>query len=284
MQQHQSHCIGERAPAGKPAAATIGCPTNLYKWRARYNVVVRVAVTLVLLPLLLAAADPAKFEYACSPEDVEAFGLTCSEEEPCPVFLELASVDTSGPRVFVSGNLHTTSVTLYGILLTSEDGGITWAEPNGRLHAAALDEIQFADFEHGWVSGVKLEPLPRDPFLLITTDGGKTWKPTPLLEETRYGSIQQFWFDSVKTGELILEGSKGAGTVYERYTTSAGGASWNLKESGSKPLQLSKNRTQDSAGWRVRADAPSKTYRIERRVNDKWEAVSSFPVEAGVCK
>jgi photosystem II stability/assembly factor-like uncharacterized protein len=233
---------------------------------------------------MLAAADTVKFDYACSPEDVEAFGLTCSDQDPCPVFLELASVDTSGLRVFIAGNLHTVTTTLYGILLTSEDGGQTWAESNGRLHATSLDEIQFADSEHGWVSGVKLEPLPRDPFLLITADGGKSWRPKPLFDETRFGSIQQFWFESAKSGEAIVEGSKGAGNAYERYATSNGGDSWSLKAAGNKPLQLSKSRPKDSAAWRVRADAQSKTYRVERRVSERWEPVAMFPVQAGVCK
>jgi hypothetical protein len=256
---------------------------------ARYNVVVRVAVALFLLPLFipplaLAAADAVKFEYACSPEDVEAFGLTCSDRDPCPVFLELTSVDSSGLRVFLSGNLHTQTTTLFGILLTSEDGGQTWAEPNGRLHATSLDQIQFADSEHGWVSGVLLEPLPRDPFLLITTDGGKTWRPKPVFDEIHYGSIQQFWFESAKSGELILEGTKGSANAYELYQTSTGGESWSLKTSAKKPLQLSKSRPKDSAEWRVRTDAQSKTYRVERRVSERWEPVATFPVQAGVCK
>jgi hypothetical protein len=255
---------------------------TLHIAQARYNVVVRVVAFLVL-PFMLAAADTVKFEYACSPEDVEAFGLTCSEQDPCPVFLELASVDSSGARVFLSGNLHTQTTTLYGILLTSEDGGQTWAEANGRLHAASLDEIQFADSQHGWVSGVMLEPLPRNPFLLITADGGKTWLPKLIFDDIRYGSIQQFWFESAKSGELIVEGSKGAGNRYELYQTSNGGESWNLKTAGNKALQLSKVRPKDP-GWRVRADAQSKTYRVERRVSEKWEAVATFPVQAGVCK
>jgi photosystem II stability/assembly factor-like uncharacterized protein len=44
---------------------------------------------------------------------------------------------------------------------------------------AGLDRIQFIDFENGWVSGEVQHPLPRDPFLLATTDGGKTWQRAP---------------------------------------------------------------------------------------------------------
>src|SRR5947207_984041 len=124
----------------------------------------RVLTSAVMFACLLAAQEISKVEYACPEDDVRDFGLTCSEDEPCPVFLELAAVEASGSTAFLSGNLHTDQTTLFGILLATEDGGKTWTEPAKRLRSASLDQIQFADFQHGWVSGVKLEPLPRDPF------------------------------------------------------------------------------------------------------------------------
>ena len=244
---------------------------------------------LLLLPFLLAAQDAARdavrIEYACSPEDVDRFGLTCSEQEPCDVFLELASAEGVGSSLFVTGNLHTVTTTLYGILLASGDGGKTWAEPNPRVPSAALDQVQFPDFQHGWVSGVALDPLARDPFFLATADGGKTWRRRPLFTETRYGSIQQFWFDSAKSGELILERPQGATNFYETYETATGGDSWTIKESGSKTPRLAKAPAKDGATWRVRADAPSKSNRIERRnARGGWDLVASFAVRAGACK
>src|SRR5678816_2368984 len=174
---------------------------------------VRSSGLLLLFTLLLAAQDATRevtrVEYACTAEDVEKFGLTCSEEEPCEVFLELASVEGVGSTIFVVGNLHTLTTTLYGVLLMSGDGGKTWTEPNPRIQAAALDQIQFPDFQHGWASGVTVEPLARDPFFLVTADGGKTWRRRLIFNETRYGSVQQFWFDSAKSGQLILERSQG---------------------------------------------------------------------------
>jgi photosystem II stability/assembly factor-like uncharacterized protein len=164
----------------------------------------------------------------------------------------------------------------------SADGGKTWTEPNPRIQAAALDQIQFPDLQHGWVSGVALEPLARDPFFLVTADGGKTWRRLALFNETRYGSIQQFWFDSAKSGQLIFERSPGS---LETYETSTGGDIWSIQEGASKTARLAKAPARDSATWRVRTDAASKTHRIERRTaRGGWELVSSFAVRAGVCK
>jgi hypothetical protein len=242
---------------------------------------VRVAVTFLLFSLLLAAADPIKFSYACPPSDLDAFGLTCSEQEPCPVFLELASVEGLASRLLVTGNLHTQATTLFGILLASDDGGESWAELNGRLRAAALDQIQFVDAEHGWIAGLILDPLPRDPFLLATIDGGKDWIRIPVFRETHYGSIQQFWFDSAKSGELILE----SGNKVELYQTTTGGESWTLKESGTRPISLSNVHPRDNATWRVGADAVAKTNRVERKSSaGTWETVATFPIQVGECK
>jgi hypothetical protein len=245
----------------------------------------RLLLSLLLFPILLAPQDPTRVEYTCPADDVYKFGLTCSEGEPCDVFLELASAEGVGSTIFAVGNLHTVTTTLYGVLLMSGDGGKTWTEPNARIPAAALDQVQFSDFQHGFASGVTVEPLARDPFFLMTADGGKTWRRRPVFGETRYGSIQQFWFDSAKTGELILERSQGSASVYEVYQTSNGGDSWTIKESGGKLQKLAKAPDKDGAAWRVRTDAASKTNRIERRATARsWEGVASFAVRAGVCK
>jgi hypothetical protein len=245
----------------------------------------RLLFPLIIFPLLLAAQEATRVDYACPAEDIDKFGLTCSEDEPCDVFLELASAESVGSTIFAAGNLHTVTTTLYGVLLMSGDGGKTWTEPSPRIAGAALDQVQFPDFQHGWTSGVTEEPLARDPFFLITADGGKTWRRRPLFNETHYGSIQQFWFDSAKTGQLLLERPQGSASVYEVYETSNGGDAWTIKESGTQNPKLAKAPAKDSATWRVRADAASKTNRVERRVaRGAWETVASFAVRAGVCK
>lgn len=244
----------------------------------------RILVSVLLLTALGSAQSEPGLKFTCTEKEVEQFGLVCSPEEPCPVYLELTALEPVGARMFLTGNFHTVSNTLYGILLASEDGGKTWTEPLPRVRAAALEQIQFSGFELGWISGVKLEPLPRDPFLLLTTDGGKTWRERPLFEEQRYGSIQQFWFDTNKSGELIFDRSQGSSRRYERYESMTGGDSWEMKESSGQPLKLTRVRPRADSAWRIRTDAAAKMYRIERRGTDRWEPLSSFPIQIGKCE
>ena len=244
----------------------------------------REVVTLLACALALAAQAQVRVEYGCPAEDIESFGLACSADDPCAVFLELSSVEALGSRLFLAGNLHTASTTLYGILLMSDDGGKTWTEPHRRIRSAALEQIQFIDFEYGWVSGQLVEALPKDAFMLLSSDGGKTWRHRPLFEETRIGSIAQFWFDSRTTGELVFDRSQGSTTRHELYESMTGGESWSVKEVSNTPIRLKKARSKDDNTWRVRADSASKTYRIEHRGSEKWETVAAFLIRVADCK
>ncbi len=238
--------------------------------------VVKRTLALFALTYAALAQSPFQIDYTCPAEDVDSFGLSCSAEEPCAVFLELSSIESAGARMFVSGNLHTNRTTLYGVLLASEDGGKTWTEPVKRLRAASLEQIQFLDLASGWISGQAIEPLPRDPFFLITDDGGKTWRQRAIFEESRFGSIAQFWFDSKTTGRLILDHS-GRHDIYE---TNTGGENWEMKQSSSRPVAL-KARGQD-ASLRLRPDG--KLYHVERRGEPAWEPVASFVIHVADCK
>ena len=102
--------------------------------------------------------------FECTQADTQAAGLSCSEEEPCAVFLELSNVDSAGNKIFLAGNLHTSTTTLYSILLASEDAGKSWMEPHPRVRFAGLDQIQFIDFQNGWISGANLQSTPRIRF------------------------------------------------------------------------------------------------------------------------
>lgn len=241
--------------------------------------------TSILVALVLVAAlraeEPRKIENVCSPEDAEALGLVCSEDRPCAVFLELSSVDGFGANIFVTGNLHTVDTTISGILLASDDAGKTWTEPAKRIRAAELDQVQFADPQHGWASGVKLNPLPRDPFLLVTADGGGMWHAVPLFEEPVFGSIEQFWFTTVNRGQLVVDRSQGRTKSFELYESSSGGENWTLKGSSNEPMAVAMPK-QESPNWRAVADQLS--YRVERRTATGWETLASFAIHAGECK
>jgi photosystem II stability/assembly factor-like uncharacterized protein len=173
---------------------------------------------------------------------------------------------------------------LYGLLLMSDDGGKTWTEPVKRDRWTSFEQIQFVDLEHGWVSGVTIQPLPKDPFLLLTSDAGKSWRARPLFEESRFGSIHQFWFDTPKTGELVLDRSQGTIQRYERYETQSGGESWETKEVSNKPIKLSSARPKENPTWRVRTDSASKTFRVEQRTSEGWSLAASFEIRVGDCK
>ena len=194
---------------------------------------------LLLASLAFARADtapvqldnngkPMQVPAVCNQSDLQSLGLTCSESEPCPLYLELGAIEAVGGRLVLAGNIHTPTWTISSILLSSVDGGKTWTEPYDRVRFSALEQIQFIDMEYGWISGAAIGALPRDPFFLLTTDGGKTWHFRPLFEETHGGSIERFSFDSRKSGILLLTPNGGS---YEMYQSMTGGESWSLRKS-----------------------------------------------------
>jgi hypothetical protein len=222
---------------------------------------------------------PLRVVYECSAADTLAAGLGCSEDDPCPVYLELENVETVGRKIFVTGNLHTPMATLYSILLSSDDGGSSWTEPHPRTRSSGLDQIQFIDFQNGWISGANLQGAPRDPFLLITTDGGKTWREHPIFDETRVAAIERFSFDSPEHGMLVIDASLDNGK-HELYETSTGGESWTSTESS----RLPKEKQPSGSAWRVRTDAATHSYLIEKSENSRWQKIASFLVTVAACK
>jgi hypothetical protein len=234
----------------------------------------------VLVPLL--AQPPVHVDYTCPAEDIESFGLTCSEDQPCPIFFEVSAVDSFGKQVFVAGDIHTATTTLFGVLLSTDDGGASWNEAIARVRSAAFEQFQIID-NHGWLSGQHVEPLPKDPFFMITSDGGKSWRTHTLFEESRFGSIAHFWFESAERGEMIFDDTVGKATNQELYTTMSGGENWDIKQKSSKPLQLNA-ATRPNTEWKITTASGSPTYLIEHIVNGKKETVARFLIHIGDCK
>ena len=230
---------------------------------------------------------PIVVPFQCTDEDIHSNGLTCTEDEPCPVFLELAVAGSSGSRVLADGNIHSDSGTLYSILLASDDGGRTWTEPAPRIRAAGLDRIQFFNAEKGWISGEELSPLPQNPFLLVTSDGGKTWTQHAVLNdaaENRFGTIQQFGFSTKDAGTLIVDRGVGSDTGrYALYETSDGGDTWQVKQESTKPIPV-KSAAAAASDWRLRVDAPTKSFHIEKRQGQRWTSLAAFQARLDACK
>ncbi len=236
-------------------------------------------------PVLVYEGKPLKLPFSCTDDDIANFGLTCTADEPCEAYLELAAVEPVANRLFLTGNLHTSSVTMWSILLSSEDSGKTWTEAHERIRSTGLEQIQFLDLEAGWIGGEQMLALPRDPFLLITKDGGKSWRKKSIHSETRVGAIEQFAFESRTNGVLLVDRTQtgDSGGRHEYYETSTGGESWALRQVSPRPIALKRPRIPNP-DWRVRADGPTQSYRIERKPGERWQTVAAFLVSIGECR
>jgi hypothetical protein len=263
--------------------------------RARTPIFLSLALNLLSVGLLAQTpavdsplrynGQPVRVPFPCVEEELQAAGLLCTEEEPCAIFLELSGVASAGKKLFVAGNLHATTGTLASILLASDDGGATWREPVPRVKGAAFEQVDFYDLEHGWAAGEGQVPLPRDPFFLVTSDGGQSWRTRPVTEEGGSGSMQRFWFDSARHGELVVDAGKSSpGGRYLDYESETGGESWMIRSIGDRMPALKHAPPPGDSDLRLRANAAGTAWLVERRNGEKWETSAAFLIEAASCR
>ena len=131
--------------------------------------------------------------------------------------------------------------------------------------------------------------LPRDPFFLVTHDGGQTWQDRPVFDEGRIGTITEFWFDDKSNGQLALDHTRKPenGNQYELHETATGGDTWSPKLLSPKPVKVAHSRagTERCGLRRLNPDAKTKT---TARRNRAWRKsgmqVAAFPIHVGDCK
>jgi len=233
---------------------------------------------------LVYEGKPLRVPVQCTEDQMQSLGMSCTAEAPCAVYLELSSFDVSTGRMVVAGNLHTDSATLELIVLTSQDGGKTWEESHPRIKQAALDQMQFFDLANGWISGQTVGALPRDPFFLVTGDGGKTWRQRPVFADPHLGSIERFLFTSATDGKVLVDrGSSGEGGRYALLESKTGGDSWSIQQITTEPPAKANFTRAPSAAWRLQASGAAKAYQIEKREGARWTPVAAFAVQAGSC-
>jgi hypothetical protein len=247
---------------------------------------VRVLFFVFALAALSPAQAPVRPAVSCSLEIVQKLDLDCTEDAPCPLYLEITDAEMVGDRIVLAGNIHTPSATLESLLLVSDDAGKTWTEVHSRIAGAALTSIQFLDFEAGWISGHVLHPDARDPFFLITSDGGKTWRRRPVYSEPKTGAIEHFRFDSRTSGKMSVDRGRAGenGLRHELWESLTGGDSWSIRQVDARPIPFPGGEQPRVKPLRIRADAPSKTYRIEKQDGTQWRPLASFAVTLGQCK
>jgi hypothetical protein len=229
------------------------------------------------VPLVYSGA-PLKIAFDCDLERLQDLGLVCLEDEPCIVYTEFTAFHADGSRIVLAGNLHTESATAASLLLMSEDGGATWTEPYARVRMGSLEQIQFAGADNGWINGHIIQSLARDPFFLVTKDGGKTWRRKSIYSEPTIATFDGFRFDGAQNGEAILstEGHS------QRWLTRNGADTWQLSESSTTKIPAPAAPAAD-ATWRIRSDAKLKSHVVEHRQGQRFAPVVSFLIESARC-
>ncbi len=234
-------------------------------------------------PVLSNNGDPMRVAYACLEEDLQWAGMACTEDDPCPVYLELSAIAATGREILLAGNLHSTSATLSSILVQSGDAGATWKETAARIRGSALEQVQIYDPQHAWAAGETQYPLPRDPFFLLTTDGGASWRHSTVGEEGGAGSIQSFRFDSARHGEATVDAGKASrGGRYLSFESETGGDSWTALGAGDRLPKLPP--APENPDWRIQPGKDGKSWRIEQQMGGRWSPVASFLIEVANCR
>lgn len=193
-------------------------------------------------------------------------------------------VSASGKKIALSGNLHGPSVTLDSVLLASGDGGADWKEQAVRIPGAGLEQAQLLDALHWWAAGETQFPLARDPFFLITSDGGNSWRQKPLTEDGVVGAVQRFWFDTSEHGEAIIDAGRTApGGRYTLYESHNGGNSWSVESRAAQMPRLRRAPAAEDSDYRIGTDSRSRTFVVEKRDGGKWSRVASFLIQVASC-
>ncbi|HYA16276.1 MAG TPA: hypothetical protein VEF06_02360 [Bryobacteraceae bacterium] len=241
--------------------------------------------------LLAVAAEPQiltntgeamRVAYTCPDDDMQFAGMYCSESEPCAIYLELSAVAASARKILISGNLHSSSATLYSVLLSSDDAGATWKEPVARIRGSAIDQLQVLDAQHAWAAGETQYPLARDPFFLVTTDGGFSWRQRPVSDDGGPGSVQVFSFDNAQHGELVIDaGNTSSSGRYVSYESQTGGESWTMR-STTQQLPRIKTPAADTS-WRLEPAKDEKSWQLEKRDGNQWTPAAAFLIEVAKC-
>jgi len=76
----------------------------------------------VVNPVIENSGKPMLVPFKCTDEDIHTAGLTCSEDDPCPVYLELSAVEAtdsgSSPQATCTPEIRRFSAFCWAVMIT----------------------------------------------------------------------------------------------------------------------------------------------------------------------
>ena len=145
------------------------------------------------------------------------------------------------------------------VLVRTTNGGVTWRPQSTgitgtlNLKNLTLEEVRFVDARHGWIVGSFFYNDKTHALILATSDGGAHWRQQG--PKTVGLQLKSVCFTDARHGWAVGDHYLGGTSTLKRniLTTSDGGSTWHLRDSG-VPYSLEAVSFADSLhGWAVGA-------------------------------
>jgi hypothetical protein len=150
------------------------------------------------------------------------------EGEEVDLWLE-EMISLPGNTIILGGQYHYAPRTLHPTLLISQDGGLTWKEPDWVWQFEGCGILNLRKFGSTHIWGLVtylVEGCSIPENLIRSTDGGKTWDVVSLGFFKQLNPLEwtgEFRFYDERHGLLTIDGSTG---ILRTYTTTDGGLMW----------------------------------------------------------
>jgi hypothetical protein len=71
---------------------------------------------------------------------------------------------------------------------------------------------------------------------------------------------------------------------YEMLESRTGGESWILRAMSGRPIPGQPSEAPAAAGFRLRTEEATQSYRVEKQAGERWQTLASFLVQVGECR
>ena len=184
-------------------------------------------------------------------------------------------MEAVGNRIFLAGNIHFSSATLYSVLLATDDAGKRGVNLT-RACAAPCSIIPVYRLRDRLDQRTGIGSGAQDPFLLLTSDSGKTWRRRPVSAKVRAGTISHSGSMTHQRHVIIDRTQSDEDGRYELYESMTGGESWMLRGNPTKSRLRMKHVFTPNTDWRIRPDGRVSRF-ASNATRGKMVATSEFP-------